>query len=62
MIVYNANDHGVEVKLTIPDNTGFELRDLIDKILDLEFVYGSYTTIPMGDERIKEPIVEVKLA
>ena len=60
-VVYNPNDHGVEIIITLPSNTGFELCDLVEMIQGYSLVYTAEDDISMGSERIQEPIVEVKL-
>ena len=60
-VVYNPNDRGVEIIITLPSNTGFELCDLVEMIQGYSLVYTAEDDISMGSERIQEPIVEVKL-
>ena len=58
-VVYNPNDHGVEITIILSSNTGFELDDLV-KAVDGSLVYVAENDISMGSERIQYPLVEVK--
>ena len=60
-VVYNPNDHGVEITIILPSNAGFELSGLVQMIQDYSLVYIADNDINMGSERIQKPLVEVKL-
>ena len=61
-IVYNPNDHGITLKITMPDNTGFDLAKLIAEINRDGLIYTADSDVAIGKDRVKDPIVEIKLA
>ena len=60
-VIYNFNDHSVEVKITIPSNTGFELDSIVEEINKFGFTYAVKSQNLIGIDRIETPTVEVRI-
>lgn len=52
MIIYNPNDHGIEIRIKLPDNSGITWEELAQMINESTCAYTLENSIPLDDDRI----------